>query len=135
MPEDGTGHVFVLHHRHTGVSAHYQSFIREYTLPQFLRGRGNGLFERAFEPYYTPAQLQSVFDDIEMITAETEWSKQVDASYAKLFGMSPFNQGHSFKMAEPTGWCSPAPSPASAGLLAPVLAAARLGWTSHRACL
>jgi hypothetical protein len=97
--DDGTGHIFMLHFLRDGRIAHYQSFIRQYTLPQWLQQKGFGVFEEPLEPYYSATQMQSFFKNVDTILASTEWTDVVDVAYERLCGMSPNRNGHSIRQA------------------------------------
>jgi hypothetical protein len=82
------GHVFMLHFRTDGSIAHYQSFIRYFTLKQWLRGDTPHLDSADTEAsyIYDAAQVVEFFDELEAVLMEKKWTTMMDRSYAKLFG-------------------------------------------------
>ena len=84
----GLGHVFMLHFRKDGSIAHYQSFIRYFTLKQWLRGDTPHLDSADAEAtyIYDAAQVLEFFDELETVLSEKKWTTTMDQSYAKLFG-------------------------------------------------
>ena len=82
------GHVFMLHFRKDGSIAHYQSFIKYFTLKQWLRGDTPHLDSADAEAsyIYDAAQVLEFFDELEAVLVEKKWTTMMDRSYAKLFG-------------------------------------------------
>ena len=84
----GLGHVFMLHFRKDGSIAHYQSFIRYFTLKQWLRGDTPHLDSADAEAtyIYDAAQVLEFFDELETVLSEKKWTATMDQSYAVLLG-------------------------------------------------
>lgn len=80
----------MLHFRKDGSIAQYQSFVRYYTLKQWMKGETSHLESADAPPssyiYKDSTQLDEFFSELEVVLKQREWSAAVDKSYAALFG-------------------------------------------------